>query len=79
MTEFVGRSRCIQIVDNANGGWGHVDVDQSSQTDRKPPQLLANARREFRIEKRYLNLPIKNGAPKRKVTTLVDGRVEVRK
>jgi fructan beta-fructosidase len=33
--------------------------------------------RDFKIEHRYLNIPIKNGAPKRKVTTLVDGHVEV--
>ena len=33
--------------------------------------------REFKIEQRYLNIPIKNGAPKRKVTTLVNGHVEV--
>ena len=78
VTEFAGKTAVIQIVDNATGGWGHINVDQIVQTDRKPPQLLANAKREFRIEKRYLNLPIKNGAPKRRVTTLVDGRVEVR-
>ena len=76
--EFAGKLAIIQIVDNATGGWGHINVDQIIQTDRKPPQLLANAKREFRIEKRYLNLPIKNGAPKRIVTTLVDGRVEVK-
>jgi fructan beta-fructosidase len=34
--------------------------------------------REFKIEQRYLNFPIKNGAPKRKVTVFVDGHVEVR-
>jgi sucrose-6-phosphate hydrolase SacC (GH32 family) len=33
-------------------------------------------KREFVIQKHYLNFPIKNGAQKRKVTTLVDG-VEV--
>ena len=76
--EFAGKTAIIQIVDNATGGWGHINVDQIVQTDRKPPQLLADAKREFRIEKRYLNLPIKNGAPKRNVTTLVDGRVEVK-
>ena len=48
------------------------------QTNRKTTAAIANARREFRIEKRYLNLPIKNGAPKRQVTTLVDGKVEVK-
>jgi fructan beta-fructosidase len=47
------------------------------QTDPKAPTVIAQARREFKIEKRYLNLPIKNGAPKPKVTTLVNGRVEV--
>ncbi len=78
VSEFAGKTAVIQVVDNATGGWGHINVDQIVQTDRKPPQLLANAKREFRIEKRYLNLPIKNGAPKRVVTTLVDGRVEVK-
>ena len=78
VSEFAGKLAIIQIVDNATGGWGHINVDQIVQTDRKPPQLLADAKREFRIEKRYLNLPIKNGAPKRSVTTLVDGRMEVK-
>ena len=48
------------------------------QTNRKTTAAIANARREFRIEKRYLNLPIKNGAPKRQITTLVNGKVEVK-
>ncbi len=48
-----------------------------AEADTKPPQLSANAKRVFTIQKHYLNFPIKNGAPKRKVTTLVDGRVEV--
>jgi sucrose-6-phosphate hydrolase SacC (GH32 family) len=78
VSEFLGQTATIQIVDQATGGWGHINVDHLVQTDRKPPQLLANARREFRIEKRYLHLPIKNGAPKRKVTTYVDGKVEVK-
>jgi sucrose-6-phosphate hydrolase SacC (GH32 family) len=49
-----------------------------AQSEGKPVPALANVRREFRIEKRYLNLPIKNGAAKRKVTFLVDGRVKER-
>ncbi len=52
--------------------------DQLVQTDRKPPGWLSEARREFRVGKRYLNLPIKNGAPKRAVTVLVDARVVVK-
>lgn len=41
-------------------------------------RLHADEKRAFIIERQYLNLPIKNGAPKRSVTLLVDGRVEVR-
>ena len=78
VAEFAGKSAVIQIVDQAKGGWGHINVDHIVQSDRKAATLLIDARREFRIEKRYLNLPIKNGAPKRKVTTFVDGRVEVK-
>ncbi len=78
VSEFAGQAAVIQIVDRATGGWGHINVDHIVQTDRKPPGWLANAKRDFKIEKRYLNLPIKNGANKRKVTTMVDGRVQVK-
>lgn len=73
--EFAGKIARLQIVDTATGGWGHINVDQIVQTDRRPPQLIAKAKRDFTIRRRYLNLPIKNGAPKRKVTVLVDGRL----
>jgi sucrose-6-phosphate hydrolase SacC (GH32 family) len=46
--------------------------------DPQPSGPVANATREFKIDQRYLNLPIKNRAPKRLVTTRVDGRVEVK-
>ena len=77
VAEFAGQNAAIQIIDGATGGWGHINVDHIVQSDRRPPGLVANPKRDFKIEKRYLNLPIKNG-PTRKVTTLVDGRVEVR-
>lgn len=74
--EFLGRMATLRIVDEATGGWGHINVDHLVQTDTKPPGVLRDVRREFRIASRYLHLPIGNGARKRVVTTLVDG-VEV--
>jgi len=76
--EFQGRTAVLQMVDRATGGWGHISVDHIVQTDRRPPGLMTNVTREFEIQQRYLNFPIKNGAPKRVVTTLVDGEVVVR-
>lgn len=76
--EFAGKTAVIQIVDQATGGWGHINVDHIMQTDHKPPGLLTDAKREFKIERRYLNIPIKNGAPKRIVTVLVNNRFELR-
>lgn len=78
VTELAGKKAVIQIVDNATGGWGHINVDHIVQTDKKPPGLLTNAKREFVVEKRYLNIPIKNGAKQRVVTLLVDGKPFVR-
>ncbi len=73
-----GRQAVLQIVDEVQGGWGHINIDHIVQTDKKPPGLLTNATREFEISKRYLHLPIKNGAPRRVVSLLVDGIQQVR-
>lgn len=72
--DLAGRAAVLEIVDLAVGGWGHINVDHILQTDRSLPALLTNVRREFKLEKRYLNLPVKNGAPKRLVSLTVDGR-----
>lgn len=38
VTAFLGKSAQIQIVDNASGDWGHINVDRIVQTD-KPERL----------------------------------------
>ena len=72
--DVAGKTAVIQIVDRATGGWGHINVDHIVQTDRKPPGVLTHATRAFKVETRYLNLPIKNGAKARVVTLFVDSQ-----
>src|SRR5580658_371102 len=50
---------------------------QAAKAGDEPAPMRTEAKREFSIQNRYLNIPIKNGAPKCKVSMLVDGRVLV--
>lgn len=81
VSELSGKSATLRIIDEAKGSWGHINVDHIMQTDVKPkgpPPLISNAERSLTASARYLHLPIKNGALKRVVTLLVDGKVVVR-
>jgi len=75
--EFAGRLGVLRIIDKATGGWGHLNIDEIVQTDVRPIRIAA-ASRDFTVERRYLAIPIKSGAPKRTVTALVDGCTVVR-
>jgi fructan beta-fructosidase len=76
VNDLMGKNAVIAIVDQATGGWGHINVDQIVQTDRKVAGLIREATREITVEKRYLNLPVKNGAPMRRMSLAVGGKVE---
>jgi len=78
VTEFIGQKAVIRIVDEATGGWGHLNVDHIVQTDTRPKGLASDVERTLPATTRYLNLPIKNGAKKRVVTLIVDGQPVVR-
>ncbi|WP_435020769.1 glycoside hydrolase family 32 protein [Tundrisphaera sp. TA3] len=75
VAEFAGRTARLQIVDDATGGWGHINVDHIVFTDARP-QVASDAAREVVLSGRFLHFPVKTGGPKRKVTVAVDGRVE---
>jgi fructan beta-fructosidase len=75
VAELDGKKAQIQIVDEAKGGWGHINVDQIVLTDKPPPSILKDATREITAKNRWLHLPVKNGAPAKKVQVLSDGKV----
>lgn len=78
VTEHAGEMAVLRIVDHAQGGWGHINVDHIVQTDVKPKGTVKDAERTLDATSRYLHIPIKNGAAKRLLTLLVDGQVIVK-
>ncbi len=78
VADLAGQTASIRIVDEAKGGWGHLNVDHLRQTDTRPKGLQKNVERSISVTARYLHLPIRNGAPKRVVTLMVDGKSVVR-
>ena len=75
VSEFAGKEAILQIVDQRKGGWGHINVDQIVQTDQALPKLLTDASREIVAHHKYLNLPVKNGAPKKFVNIFSEGKL----
>jgi fructan beta-fructosidase len=81
VSDLAGKRARIQIVDDAKGGWGHINVDQIVQTDERPPAMLADQTREIVLDKRYLIFPVKDSSLSkkdrkfiRKMKLIVDGR-----
>lgn len=72
VTEFAGREAVLRIVDNHTGGWGHINIDQIVQCVEPP---VKEGLLRFTAEKRYLNLPVKNGAVMKRGQLLVGGLV----
>jgi fructan beta-fructosidase len=62
VAELLGKKAVIQIVDQETGGWGHINIDQIVQSNRKRGSIPAS--RELVVERRYLCLPVKSGGHK---------------
>ena len=74
VSEFEGKTARIEAVDRATGGWGHISLDHVTFTDARPPAATGPRSRQLVVEKRFLHLPVKNGAKVRTVKVGVDGR-----
>ncbi len=76
--DLMGKEAVIRIVDKRTLGWGHINVDHIVQSDRlrrETPPRLVPATRTLAVDRRYLHLPVKNGAPKRRMKVTVGERV----
>ncbi len=73
VSEFAGKAAVLEIVDRRTGGWGHITIDQVVQSDQ--PRQEQPASRELLVAARYLLLPVKTGAPKRRMTLAVAGAI----
>jgi fructan beta-fructosidase len=78
VSEFKGQSGTLRIIDQAKGSWGHINVDHIIQSNAKPKGFIQNSERIIEVTSRYIHFPIKNGAPKRAVSLMVDNKLIVR-
>jgi len=72
VSNLIGQMAHIEIVDRRTGGWGHITVDHIVQSNERN---AADKSREIVVSKRYLNLPVKTGAAKRRMRMIVFGKV----
>jgi fructan beta-fructosidase len=69
---LMGKNVRIQIVDQQKGGWGHINIDNIFQSNKK---VVVEKERKMQLTKRYLNLPVKHGAARRRMDILIDGKI----
>lgn len=73
VSNLVGEEVRVEIVDGETGGWGHINIDHIIQSDKKKAAEPFTA--DFTIHTRYLHLPVKTGAPMRRMKFIVDKQV----
>jgi fructan beta-fructosidase len=81
VSEYKGKKAVIQIIDDATGGWGHINVDNIIQSDTPLGVSVAayqpkeDITREITLTQPFLHIPVKTGNPQRWLQLTVGGRV----
>ena len=63
LSNLVGETVSLEIVDSRKGTWGHVNLDQIEQSDT--PQVM-EIRQEFNVNQRYLIWPVSRDTKRKK-------------
>ena len=73
--KYKGKLVQLCIKDLVTGGWGHINLDHIVQSDTKPKvtEYLWNAEKKVSCDKRYLLVPIQDGAKKAEINIQVGG------
>lgn len=67
VSEFMDKEVQLQMNDQQTGTWGHINADHFVQSDQP---YVSEKTRAIEVQHRYLNLPVKNDAPKKWVRLL---------
>lgn len=74
--QYKGMTARIQIVDNRQGGWGHILIDDIIMSNEATSALEINYNLSFVADKKYLLLPIDDSAPELKVQLVFNDEEE---
>lgn len=67
LSNYLGKTGVIEIVDKATGGWGHINIDDIIFTDELPDCPLGEAQIEIKKAQKYLCIPVNKNAPRRRL------------
>lgn len=84
VSKYKGKTAILQIVDDASGGWGHINIDQILQSNTKakkkpapaPPQRPEEnphpeSTQELKITGKYILFPVSNKGQRGRTTVYV--------